>query len=691
MKDYLADKVRNICLVGHSGSGKTTTVESILYFTKSIERMGNAADGTLTLDYDTEEVKRGLSIYTAVAPVEWKDCKINFIDAPGYLDYVGEMEAALDVADNALIVVGAKEGIQAQTEKAFKKVVERKLPTIFFINKIDEENASFDDTYRSLREKFGKTVFPFEVPIIENNVVVGSVNILKKKAWYITDRENAKEVPADMVELVDAYYNEIAETVAMEDEQLMEKYFSEEEFTQEEIAKGLMAGVRNGDIRPVYCGSAIHQVGIERLLDLIIEFFPSYAEKNTVEAVMDNEKILLATNEKEAVSALVYKTIIDPFVGRISFVKVMSGVLSSDSTVFNVQKDKVEKISQIFIMKGKYQVAVGKLFTGDLGAIVKLQHTQTNNTLATKDKPVIHKEISFPKPMLQKALWPKSKNDEYKLSESLQKLMEEDLSCNVFRNSETEETILSGVGEQHIEVLISKLKSKYKVEVDVTEPTVQYRETICSKVQAEGKHKKQSGGAGQYGHCWVEFEPCDCEEMVFEERVFGGSVPRQYFPAVENGLRKSMEHGVLAGFKMVGVKATLYDGSYHDVDSKEIAFESAAKLAYKNGIAKAKPIILEPIGTCNVLIPEEYTGTIIGDFNKRRGMIMGVDLLGDATQKIEAEVPMAEMQKYATELRSMTQGRGEYYIEFSRYEPAPTPIADKVILSAKENRRISED
>ncbi len=689
MRDYLANEVRNIVMLGHNGSGKTSVIDAALYFTKVTDRMGNTLAGSSILDHDSEEIRRGQSCYLATAPIEWKNCKINFIDTPGYLDFEGEQKAGLAVGDNALIVVSAKDGVEAGTEKAWKEVTKRKLPAIFFINKIDEENASFGKTFNELRENFGKSVIPFEVPIVSDKGVIGSVNILRKKAWYYDNREVAQEVPEELKDVVEEYYNQIAEAIAMADDDLMEKFFSGEEFSQNELAKGLRIGVRNGDIRPVYCGSAIKQTGIERLMDLITEYFPSYAEKGHIDALnTKGEVIKLDTNENEAMSALIFKTIVDPFVGKISFVKVMTGVLSSDSTVYNAQKETNEKINQVFVINGKYQVGVGKLFTGDIGAVIKLQVSETNDTLCTKDKIVHYPEISFPQPMLGVAVWPKTKADEDKLSFGFQRICEEDLSIKFVKNKETIEQVLYCLGDQHIDLILNKLKSKYKVEVTTTTPTVQYRETITAKSEAEGKHKKQTGGAGQYGHVWVRFEPCDSEEMVFEEDVFGGSVPRQYFPAVEQGLRDCMVKGVLAGYKVVGVKATLYDGSYHDVDSKEIAFKSAARLAYKAGMPKSKPIILEPIGKVEVIAPETYTGTLIGDFNKRRGLIMGMDMIDEKEQKIEAEVPMAEMGVYATELRSMTQGRGTFVIKFDRYEPAPMHVQEKVI---KQANRLTDD
>lgn len=686
MKDYLAQQVRNICMLGHSGSGKTSVVEAMLFTTKAIERMGKAVDGNSALDYDNEEIKRGLSVFTTLAPVEWKDAKINFIDTPGYLDYAGEQEAGLAVADNALIVVNGKEGVETGTEKAWKRVKEKEIPTIFFINKIDEENASFDETYNQLRENFGKSVIAFEVPIYENNQVVGSVNILKNKAWYHNNKTEAQPVPEQLKEQVAQYTEQISEAVAMSDDALMEKFFEGEPFSEAEILKGVRIGVRSGEICPVYCGSATNQTGIVRLMDLIIEYFPSYAEKGVIVAHNPQGDVVeLKTNEDEDFTARVFKTIIDPFVGRISFIKIMSGVLSSDSSIINVQKEKAEKINQLYSIQGKHQIGVGKLFTGDIGALVKLQHTDTNDTLATKNKLVVFDPIKFPEPMLGVALWPKTKNDEDKMSTALQKMEEEDPSIRVEKNTETNELILYGIGDQHIDVVVSKLKSKYKVELELTDPKVPYRETITGTVTAEGKHKKQSGGAGQFGHVFITFEPWDTEEMVFEEKIFGGAVPKQYFPAVEAGLREAMNKGVLAGFKVVGVKASLIDGKYHDVDSKEIAFKSAARLAYKAGMPKAKPMLLEPIVKVDVLVPEEYTGTVIGDLNKRRGIILGMELVSEKEQMVSAEVPMSEMMRYTSELRSFTQGKGSFLMEFNRYELCPPPIAEKVIASAKRD------
>lgn len=688
MKDYLANEVRNVVVLGHSGAGKSSVIEACLYFTKAIERYGKNNDGTTALNYDPEEGKRGTSVYCHIAPVEWKDKKINFIDTPGYMDYAGEEATGLMMGDNALIVVNAKEGIEAGTERAWREAVSKqKIPTIFFINKMDVENANFDAVYISIRDKFGKSVIPFEVPIIENGVVVGSVNILRRKAWYYNDRNTAKEVPSALIGEVERYYNEIAEAIAMTDDELMEKFFSGETFDEHELAKGLRIGVRSGDIRPVYCGSAENQTGIERLLDLITEYFPSYAEKGRIQAeTLKGDTIDMETNENEALSAFVFKTIVDPFVGKVSYLKVMSGVLNSDSQVYNSKKDVTEKINQIYVINGKYQIGVGKLFTGDIGAVVKLQATETNDTLCTRSRVIKYPDIEYPHPMLGYAIHPKTKADEDKLSSGIHNLMLEDHTIKLVNNEETHEQVLYGVGDQHIDLILSKLKSKYKVEVTTEKPTVQYRETISAKAEAQGKYKKQNGGAGQYGDVWVRFEPTDSDDMVFAEEVFGGAVPKQYFPPVEQGLRDCMNKGVLAGYKVVGVKATLYDGSYHPVDSKEVAFKEAARLAYNAAMPNAKPVLLEPIGKVVVTAPEDYTGTLMGDFTKRRGIILDMGTDEDGLQVIRAEVPMAEMLTYATELRSMTQGRGSYELAFDRYEAAPHDVAQKVIDARKSER-----
>ena len=688
MKDYNSKNIRNIVLCGHSGSGKSTFVEGILFKQKQIDRMGKASDGTLAMDYEDEEKKRGLSIYTSLAPVEWKDTKINFLDTPGYLDYEGEMIAAASVSDAMLIFVGAKDGIQVGTEKAWKLAQTKKLPVAFFVNKMDEDNANFEAVYEALRSKFSNTVVAFELPIIEGGKNVGTVNVYKKKAFYYDGTE--KDVPADMADTTQEHYDQIMEAIASSDDDLMMKFFDGEPFTEEEVIRGIKAGVHNGEIRPVYCGSGLKHQGTEGILNTIKDYFPAFVERGSVEATLKGEKVEVSTSEDAPFSALVFKTVVDPFVGRISYIKVVSGDLTTGTAVLNVQEGKNEKFNQVITMCGKQQIQLGKLAAGDIGCLTKLQVTETNETLATSANPVELEKISFPTPMLGVAVEPASKNDEDKLSGGLNKIQEEDQTIKIVKNVETHQTVLYGLGDQHIDVVVNRLKNKYKVEVKLNDPKTQYRETIRGKVEVQGKHKKQSGGAGQYGDVWIRFEPTDSDEMVFAEEVFGGAVPRQYFPPVEAGLRECMERGVLAGYKVVGVKATLYDGSYHPVDSKEIAFKAAARKAYKAGMPKANPVLLEPIGKAEIFIPEDYTGTIYGDITKRRGLILGMDATDDGLQKIEAEVPMSEMLKYATELRSMTQGRGSYTLEFDRYQPAPEEVSRKVIAEAAKDM-VDED
>ncbi|WP_276931258.1 elongation factor G [Dubosiella newyorkensis] len=689
MKDYLSSEVRNVSVVGHSGTGKTSVLEAMLYYTDATDRFGRTSEGSSLIDFDAEEIRRGLSVYTSIVPIEWDDCKINFIDTPGYLDFIGEKEAGNSVGDNVLIVVDAKDPLQAGTKMAFKEAQSQKKPTIFFINKLDEEHTSFEKAYTQLHETFGKSVIPFEVPIIENGEYVGTVNILRNKAWYHhgpkASDSIAQPIPEEMMDEVSMYKDQIAEAVAMGDDELMEKFFSGEEFTDAELTKGVRIGVRNGEIIPVFSGSAIESRGIGRLMDLIVSYFPTYSEKGVYTATTPNGvKVELLTTEQEVLTAQVFKTIVDPFVGRISYIKVLSGTLASDSNVVNGNNGKPEKISQIFIIKGKHQTAVGKLFTGDIGALTKLQNTSTNDTLCEKGKLLSADPIVFTEPLYGQAVFPKTKNDEDKLSNGLNRLQEEDPTFKVVNNKETKETIMYGIGDQHLDVIVNKLKNKFKADVTLADPKITYRETITKTAVGEGRHKKQSGGHGQFGHVFVEFAPNpDVEEMEFHEKVFGGAVPKQYFPAVETGLRESTIEGTLANYKMVNVKTTLLDGKYHDVDSSEMAFKLAARLAFKDAMSKCHPILLEPIMNVTIRVPDEYTGTIIGDLNKRRGAIMGMTP-DENDQIIEAQVPMGEMARYSVELRSMTQGLGTYTIEMDRYDPVPDSIAKRIIEQAQQ-------
>ena len=668
MKDYLSKDIRNVVLIGHSGSGKTALVESALFLTKAIDRMGKTVDGTAAMDYDPEESKRGLSVFTALAPVEWKNTKINFVDTPGYLDYEGEKAAGAGIADLAVVVVSAKEGIESGTESAVKLAKKNGTPIAFFINKIDDENANFEKTVEELRAKFGTAVVPFIIPTMDGHKMTGASKVLD-------DNTNA-------------HYDQFAEAIASADDALMDKFFEGEAFTAEETAKGMKLALGSGDLKPVLVGSATNSQGVEQLLDFIKDFGPVYAEKGTIKAI-DGE---LKTDDSESFSAIVYKTVVDAFVGKINYIKVLSGNLTTATALYNSKKDTAEKAGGLFVISGKQQLPVTKLSCGDLGALTKLSVTETNDTLCTKDKKVTFADIEYPRPMLGVAISPKTKDDEDKMSDALKKVLIEDKSLNFVRNAETGEQVLYAIGDQQIDVVMSKLKSRYKVEITTKEPKVQYRETIRGKSEVQGKYKKQNGGAGQYGDVWVRFEPNpDSEEMVFAEEVFGGAVPKNFFPSVEAGLRGCMAKGPLAGCKVINVKATLYDGSYHPVDSKPNSFEAAARLAFKAGIPKANPILLEPIGKVTVVCPEEYTGDIIADCTKRRGMILNQGATPDGETLIEAEVPMAEMLKYATELRSMTKGRGTYVIDFDRYEQAPQNVTDKVVAATAAERKDEDE
>ena len=662
MKEYAGKDVRNVVLLGHSGSGKSTFAEAALFLTKAIDRMGKPADGTLAMDYDPEETKRGLSVFAAVAPVEWKNKKINFIDTPGYLDYEGEKCAGAAVADVAVVFVSAKEGIESGTEKSVKLAVKNGLPVVFFVNKTDDENADYNKVVGDLAAKYGSGAVPFILP----------------------DGSNALKKEGDAAQ----YYDQIAEAIATADEALMDKFFEGEEFSDDELKNGLKNALKSGDLKPILAGSAVGSKGVDTLLDFIADYAPVYCEKGEVKA----GEVTLKTEDGESFSAIVWKTVVDAFVGKISYVKVMSGTLSTSTALFNSSKDAADKAGGLITICGKNQTAITKVNCGDIAALTKLTVTETNDTLCTKDKVVTFAPIEFPRPMLGMAVSPKTKDDEDKMSDALKKVLVEDKSLNFVRNAETGEQVLYCVGDQQLDVVVSKMKTRYKVEVELKEPKVQYRETIRGKSEVQGKYKKQNGGAGQYGDVWVRFEyNPDDEGLVFAEEVFGGSVPKNFFPSVETGLRSCMAKGPLAGCKVVNIKATLYDGSYHPVDSKPNSFEAAARLAFKKGIPAANPILLEPIGKVVVTCPEEYTGDIIGDFNKRRGMIMDTGTTEDGEARIDAEVPMAEMQKYATELRSMTKGRGTYVIDFDRYETAPQNVTEKVVAAAAKDLKDEDE
>ena len=687
MKDYTTEKIRNLCLMAHGGAGKTTLAEAMLFNTGALDRFGKVLDGTTTTDYDPEEIKRKISISTAIAPCEWKDYKINIIDTPGYFDFVGEVKQGIRVADGALVLVSAKSGVAVGTEKSWAYAKEQGIPKMFYVSKMDEENANFFHVLDQLVKTFGKGVVAFQLPIIEGEKFVGFVDILDMKAKkFDKDKLVDIPIPASLNDRISSIKDALNEAIAETDEKLMEKFFGGDEFTHEEIQKGLRVGVSSGSLVPVFCGSALNNLGIQVLMDAIVEYMPSPVDRPAIKGKKPGSDTVveLKPSASEALSALVFKTIADPFVGKVSIFRVYSGTIKTDSSVFNATTEKVEKVAQLYMLRGKKQIPVEKLIAGDIGAIAKLQNTNTNDTLCEHAKAVALDKIEFPEPALSLAVEPKSKGDEEKIGAGLQKLLDEDPTFKVSLNTETHQTLISGVGEQHLDVIVSKLKAKFGVSVNLIDPRVPYREAILKKVKVEGKHKKQSGGHGQFGHVWIEFEPGNTEDLVFEEKIFGGSVPRQYYPAVEKGLREAIVKGVLAGYPVVNLKATLVDGSFHPVDSSEMAFKVAARLAYKKGLAQAGAVLLEPIAHVEVYIPDANMGDIIGDLNKRRGRILGMNPQDEGIQEVIAEVPQAEMFKYATDLRSLTHGRGYFKLWFERYEAAPPIVSQKVIEEAKK-------
>ncbi|HYF81832.1 MAG TPA: elongation factor G [Clostridia bacterium] len=690
MKDYKTENLRNVGLFGHGGSGKTTITEAMLFNTGVLDRFGRVEDGTTATDFDPEEVKRKISISAATAPCEWKENRINVIDTPGYFDFVGEVVASLKVIDSVIIAVDSIGGVEVGAEKAWDLIVEGKKAGIFFVNKLDRENASFSKVVEQLREVFGNKVVPFTLPIGVEANFKGIVDMIDMKAKIREGNKTVEgDIPADLKDEVEEYRNMIIEAAAQTDEGLMEKFFGGEELTKEEIVKGLRLGVINGDVVPVLCGAASKNIGIDVLMDMVLNYMPSPIDAAASDAVniKSSQKVKIAVDVNAPFSAQVYKTIADPFVGKISMFKVMSGKMTADMEVYNSNKEKREKISNMFLLRGKKQVAMDKFVAGEIAAVAKLQFTTTGDTLCDANNPVMFELTKFPAPSISMAIEPKSKGDEDKIGHGIQRLVEEDPTLKVEKNVETKQTLISGMGEQHLEVVTKKLHNKFGVEVVLTDPKIPFRETIRKSAKAEGKHKKQSGGHGQYGHVWVEFEPIldGSADFEFVDKIVGGAVPRQYIPAVEKGLRECLEEGVLAGYPVVNLRCKLYDGSFHPVDSAEMPFKIAAAMAYKKGVAAAGPVLLEPIYHVEVLVPDEYMGEIIGDLNKKRGRILGMEPDGKL-QKVSAEAPMAEMFKYATDLRSMTQARGSFSMTFSRYEEVPPLAAQKIIDAANALR-----
>ena len=684
MKQYNAKNIRNIVLAGHGGKGKTTLAEAMIFLSGASDRLGKVAEGNTVLDYDAEEKKRKSSVSTAVAPIEWKNVKINLIDTPGFFDFAGGLSEGIRAADCALIVLSAKSGVSVGTEKAFKAATKHGIGKMFVVSKIDSENSDFYKVFSNITSTYGASACPVVIPIMEDGKVKSYVNLIEQKAYiYKNGKREETEMPpkSDRFDAINLILNE---AIASSDDDLLEKYFDGKPFTIEEKVQGLTKGIASGSIYPVFACSGLTTEAVDLLLDCIVQIAPSAEMSASEEADKDGTKVKVACDENGPLAAIAFKTIADPFVGKLSFFKVISGKLSSDVQAYNTRTGENERIGKVVTMRGAKQEDAGCIPAGDIGAITKLSGTNTGDTLCAPSNKVVLEGIDFSAPCLSMAVKVKKKGEEEKVAAGLGRLIEEDPTLSFKINTETHEQILSGLGEQHLDVAASKLKSKFGVEITLEVPKVAYRETIRKKVKVQGRHKKQSGGHGQYGDVWIEFEPCDSDNLVFEEKVFGGAVPKNFFPAVEKGLRESVTKGVLAGYPMVGVKATLVDGSYHPVDSSEMSFKMAAALAYKNGIPQASPVILEPIGIVKAYITDDVMGDIIGDINKRRGRVLGMNPTEeDNIQELVAEVPMAEMGDFSTVLRSITQGRGYFSLNFERYEEAPDNIGQKIIAEAK--------
>ncbi len=686
MKTYSADKIRNVALLGHSSSGKTTLTEAVLFATGVTKRQGRVEDGNTVSDFDKEEIARKVSIGTTVIPVEWKDTKFNLLDTPGYFDFIGEMYGAKRASEGSILLVDASSGIEVGTEKSWKNLEKYVTPRIIFLNKMDKEEVNFENLVSNLKEEFGDKIVPFALPIGEASDFKGFVSVMDEKAYeYNGIQRKEIELNDDQKSEVESVKENLMEKIAETDEALMEKYFEGEEFTKEEISKGLRIAVTNGDLVPLIVGSAEKAIGVDFLLEVIERYIPSPKDIGAVKGLKDDKEIERKVDSSEPFSAVVFKTIIDPFVGKLTLFKVVSGKITKDMELYNSTKDKAEKLGGLFVLRGKNQIEVSEIQAGDIGATSKLNFTRTGDTLCAKNNPTLYEEIKYPQPTLFLAVEPKAKGDEEKIGTSLQRLTDEDPTFIVQRNAETKQLLIGGQGNMQLTVIVDKLKNAFGVEVNLTNPKIAYRETIKGTASVQGKHKKQSGGAGQYGDVHIRFEPCE-EKFVFAEEVFGGAVPRNYFPAVEKGLIDSLEHGVLAGYPVVNLKATLFDGSYHAVDSNEMAFKIAASLAFKKGMEEAKPILLEPIMKYEISIPEDYMGDVMGDMNKRRGRILGMEQQDDGTQKVTAEAPHSEMFEYAIDLRAMTQARGSFTMEFIRYEEVPANIAEKIIAESKAER-----
>ncbi len=688
MDVFRTDRIRNVVLLGHGGSGKTSLAEAMAYLSGMTSRLGKVADGNTVSDYDKEEIKRKFSITTSVIPVEWGKVKINVLDTPGYFDFVGEVEEAVAAADAAIIVVSGKDGIQVGTQKAWELCEKYNLPRMFFVTQMDIDDVSYRQVVEDLTELYGKKIAPLHMPIREDGKFVGYVNIVKQAGRRYIERGQKKEcpVPEYLNEYLEKYHEILMESVAEISEEFMDRYFAGEAFSVAEVSAALKTNISDGSIIPVCMGSTVNIQGVANLLDDICGYFPSPDQKTCAGMNAKTNEIYQANYDfTKAKSAYVFKTIVDPFLGKYSLIKVCSGVIKSDDTLYNTSKETEEKLNKLYVLEGAKPIEVPELHAGDIGAIAKLNTVMTGDTLSTKATPILYGKTEISVPYTYKRYKTVNKGDEDKVSQALSKMMQEDQTLKVVNDAQNRQTLLYGIGEQHLDIVVSKLKERYKVDIVLSEPKVPFKETIRKKADVEYKYKKQSGGHGQYGHVKMTFEPSGDLETpyVFEQTVVGGAVPKNYFPAVEKGIQESVTKGPLASYPVVGVKATLYDGSYHPVDSSEMAFKTAAIQAFKKGFMEASPILLEPIVSMKVSVPDKYTGDVMGDLNKRRGRVLGMnpDTEHKGNTVIEADVPMLSIYGYSTDLRSMTGGSGNFSYEFARYEQAPSDIQEREIAA----------
>ena len=690
MEKVYTKSIRNVALLGHSGGGKTSLAESMLYISRLTERLGNVSDGNTVCDYDPEEIKRGYSVSAATAPMLWNGTKINILDTPGFFDFEGEARQCVRAADAAIIVVDGKAGIQVGTEIAWDLASEEKIPKAFFINNFDDPEARFYKVFGAIREKYGLTVCPIQIPIIDEGNVIGFANLIEMCVYTFeraTGEYSKSKIPDKFKDVCDEYHNMLLEAIAQTSDELMDKFFNEEPISREESLEAIHLGIISGDIIPVFCGSAIKNWGIKTFLDTIAESFPRPLARKVEHVIGEDGEVREVPIDMDSAdtSIFIFKTVADPFVGKMSFFKVMNGEVKKDMVLRNTTTGANEKLGKIFMMRGKKQIDIDEFACGDIGVVAKLSNTNTNDTLTTVSENIKYTPINYPKPYMTMAIAPKTKGDEDKISNGISRLLEEDPTLKYVNNSETKQLTISGLGDIHLDILVSKLKSRFGVSVELSKPKLAYREAIKKNVDVEGKHKKQSGGSGQYGHVKIKFGPGFEDGLTFTTSVVGGAVPKNYFPAVEQGLKDCMLKGVLAGYPMANLSANLYDGSYHDVDSNEISFKLAASLAYREGMPKAGPVLLEPVGALKVYVPEAYVGDVMGDLNKRRGRVMGIEPMDNGKQAVIAEVPFAEMTDYVIALRASTQGRGKFDFEFIRYDEVPASLTDKIIAEAKND------